>query len=369
MDPQYALNDPSELLSPSLVIFLPIVRRNLAKMIEMARGADRLRPHVKTHKMPAIIRMYGELGVHKHKCATIAEAEMTAAAGASDILIAFPMVGPSIPRLAELVKNFPETTFRTVVDDADAARALSKGLEGVDRPVPVLIDLDLGMGRTGIAPEDADDLAALVASLPNLTFDGLHGYDGHIHDFDLEDRKKSAAPGIERTLQLRERLLARGLPVNRLVMGGTPTFPVHTLRDIPGLECSPGTPVLHDGSYAKKYPDLPFVPAALLLGRIVSRPRPDRLCLDIGYKAVAADPQGDRLQVLSVPESTLGGQSEEHILVNTPDAGQFPPGTPVLTLPTHICPTCALHRKAYVIEDGAVVDEWDIVARDRVLRF
>ncbi|MHC5542088.1 D-TA family PLP-dependent enzyme, partial [Singulisphaera rosea] len=82
-----------------------------------------------------------------------------------------------------------------------------------------------------------------------------------------------------------------------------------------------------------------------------------------------ADPQGDRLQVLSVPESTLGGHSEEHILVNTPNAGQFPPGSPVLTLPTHICPTCALYRKAYVIEDGTVVDEWDIVARDRVLRF
>ncbi len=108
-------------------------------------------------------------------------------------------------------------------------------------------------------------------------------------------------------------------------------------------------------------------PAALLLTRVISHPRPGRLCLDLGHKAVAADPVGPRLKLLEIPEATLGGQSEEHLVVETPSAAQFPPGTAVLAIPTHICPTCALHRRVYVIEDGELVDEWEVAARDRVI--
>jgi hypothetical protein len=160
--------------------------------------------------------------------------------------------------------------------------------------------------------------------------------------------------------------IARGLPVPRLIFGGTPTFPVHAAADEPGLECSPGTCVLHDSGYASTFPDLPFVPAAVLLTRVISRPRPGRLCLDLGHKAVAADPPGARLTLLGVPDATLGGQSEEHLVVDTPHAHRFPPGTPLLALPTHICPTCAMHRQAYVVEGGRVTGQWDIAARDRV---
>jgi D-serine deaminase-like pyridoxal phosphate-dependent protein len=157
------------------------------------------------------------------------------------------------------------------------------------------------------------------------------------------------------------------MAVNRLVLGGTPTFPVHAALDAPGVECSPGTCTLHDASYATKFPDLPFVPAALLLTRVISHPRPGRLCLDLGHKAVAADPPGARLTLLDLPDATLGGQSEEHLVVDTPRAAEFPPGTPLLAIPMHVCPTCALHRRVYVIEDGALVGEWDVSARDRRL--
>ena len=97
MDSRYAINDPLDLLSPSLVIFRDLVRKNLVEMITIARGPDRLRPHVKTHKMAAIVRMAAELGIRKHKCATIAEAEMVAAAGGTDVLLAYPLVGPNMP--------------------------------------------------------------------------------------------------------------------------------------------------------------------------------------------------------------------------------------------------------------------------------
>lgn len=364
----YRLDDVSDLPSPALVIFRDRLRGNLRSMIELAGGPDRLRPHVKTHKMPAIVKMVEESGIHKHKCATIAEAEMIARAGGRDILVAYPMVGPNLGRLATLAGRYPSTTFRATVDAAEPAERLSEAIEAAGLPpLATLVDVDLGMGRTGIDPDRAYDLYGRVHDLPGLAADGLHAYDGHRREPDPEARRRAAWPGVEAVLALRERLEAAGRPVPRLVLGGSPTFPIHATVEGPGVECSPGTVVLHDGSYAAKFPDLPFTPAALLLTRVVSRPRAGRVCLDVGSKAVAADPAGDRLTLLGVPGATLGPQSEEHLVVETPTADGLPPGTPLLALPTHICPTCALHREAIVVEGGKVVGRWEVVARDRVL--
>ncbi|MGE3818258.1 MAG: D-TA family PLP-dependent enzyme [Isosphaeraceae bacterium] len=368
MDPWSAITRQSQFLSPSLVIDRGLVRKNLEAMVAMAGGPDRLRPHVKTHKMPAIVKMTEALGVHKHKVATIAEAEMVAAAGGRDVLFAFPVVGPTVDRLRTLIEKFPETTFRAVVDDPDATRALSQGMAGTARAIPVLVDIEIGMGRTGIDPGDpAFELYRLVDQLPNLVVDGIHAYDGHIQDSDLDQRIAHAREGTERTLALRDRLLAAGFDVPRLVMGGTPTFPVHARLEVPGVECSPGTCTLQDDGYSRKLPDLPFTPAAVLFSRVISRPRPGRITLDLGHKAVAADPAGPRVRLLDVPDPKYVVHSEEHLVVETPGADQYPPGTVVLAIPTHICPTCALHRRVYVVENGVPVDEWEVAARDRVL--
>jgi D-serine deaminase-like pyridoxal phosphate-dependent protein len=133
------------------------------------------------------------------------------------------------------------------------------------------------------------------------------------------------------------------------------------------VECCPGTIVLHDHNYASRYPDLPFTPAALLLTRVVSHPRPGRLCLDLGHKAVAADPPVPRVHLIDVPEPRFLGHSEEHLVVETPAADRYPVGAWLLAIPAHICPTSALHRRVYVIAGGRLVDEWDVTARDRVL--
>ena len=368
-DPRRAIEGVDALLSPSLVIDRGIVRRNLDAMIALAGGADRLRPHAKTHKMAAVIRLAGSLGIRKHKCATLSEAEMIAAAGGADVLIAYPLVGPNLERLAELVDLYPGTTFRALIDDFEVAKGLSETLTFLPRPpLPVLIDLDVGMGRTGVPTAEAFDLWDRVGALPGLVLDGLHAYDGHIREPDPEARRRITAEGLDAVLRLRDWLKARGRPAGRLVLGGTPTFPFHAGLDEPGVECSPGTCVLHDAGYATSFPDLPFSPAAALLTRVVSRPRPGRLCLDLGHKAVAADPPGARLALLGVPDATLGPQSEEHLILETPHAADFPPGTPLFAIPTHICPTCALHRDAYVIEDGRLVESWEVTARDRVLR-
>lgn len=369
MKPPYEIDDPDALFSPSLVIFRPIVELNIRSMIAMVGNQpERLRPHVKTHKMPAIVKLSAESGITKHKCATIAEAEMLAQAGCHDVLISYPLVGPNTRRLAALATKYPETTFRTTVDNLPAAQALSDAFARVEKPLSLLLDLNVGMGRTGIEP--GDDAAALyraIVTLPNVLPDGLHAYDGHIRQGDLDERRAAVEDVQGRVLALRDRLRRDGLTVPRLVFGGTPSFPIHARLNDPGVECSPGTCVLHDASYMTKFPDLPFTPAALVFTRVVSRPAPGRICLDVGHKAVAADPAGPRLTLLDVAGATLGGQSEEHLVVETPDAAKLPPGTPLLAIPTHICPTCALHQKASVIDRGRLVDEWVVTARDRVL--
>jgi D-threonine aldolase len=367
-DSLYALRDPSELLSPGVLVYRNLVRQNLQGMIAMARGGDRLRPHVKTHKMAEIVRMAESMGIRKHKCATLAEAEMVAAAGGGDVLVSYPLIGPNLKRFTNLVRGYRNTIFRATVDDPDSARALSAAVAGLDRPVPVLLDLEIGMGRTGIDPgESAAELYALVDRLPNLVADGLHAYDGHIHDTDVEERRKATQSGIERVLALRDRLLKRGQDVPRVVLGGTPTFPIHAALEIPCVECSPGTVTLHDQSYATRYPDLPFTPAALLLTRVISRPRPGRLCLDLGHKAVAADPSGPRARLLDIDDARPVMHSEEHLVIETAHAHEFAIGTPLLAIPAHVCPTMALHRRVDVIEDGELVGRWEVTARDRVV--
>src|SRR5204863_10028117 len=162
---------------------------------------------------------------------------------------------------------------------------------------------------------------------------------------------------------LRAKLEKKGLPVPRIIGGGTPTFPVWAKLNIPGLECSPGTLFLQDQGYGGKFTDMKFTPAALLLTRVISKPAPNRLTLDLGYKAVASDPpSGKRCVLLNVPDYQPVLQNEEHFVIETPAADQFGPGAEVFALPTHICPTCAMHRSAYVIEGGQVAGQWDIVA-------
>ncbi len=370
IDGPYRLEHPERLLSPSLVVFRDLVAANLAAMIAVAGSAGRLRPHVKTHKMPAVVKWCESLGITRHKCATIAEAEMVARAGGTDALIAYPLVGPNLDRLARLVAEYPATTFRVTVDNPDSARALGEAMAGATRPLPVLLDLDVGMGRTGIAPgPEAEALYELVDTQPDLLPDGLHAYDGHLQITDPAERRAVAEVGQKVVLALRDRLVAKGLPVPRLVLAGTPTFPVHATLDEPGVELSPGTGTLFDVNYATKFPDLPFVPAAAVLTRVVSRPRLGRVCLDVGHKAVAADsPAGSRLRLLGVPDAKFLTHSEEHLVVETELAAALPIGTPLLALPAHICPTCALYQSATVADAaGAVVAEWRIESRDRVI--
>jgi D-serine deaminase-like pyridoxal phosphate-dependent protein len=269
--------------------------------------------------------------------------------------------------MARLVRKFPETTFLGLVDHPDATRQLARAMTAEGVELGVLIDLDLGQHRTGIAPGPAAfQLYRLVEELPGLSPAGLHVYDGHNHHESLAERSAAVAQQMKPVWALRQQLLDDGLPVPRMVLGGTPTFPVYATMDAEGIECAPGTCVLHDHGYGTRFPDLPFVYAAVLLSRVISIPTAERVCLDLGYKAVASDPKGDRVKLLNL-EGKQVLQNEEHLVIETPAAASMKPGDEVYALPTHICPTSALHKQAWVIEDGRLVDRWPVAARDRWL--
>jgi D-serine deaminase-like pyridoxal phosphate-dependent protein len=194
-------------------------------------------------------------------------------------------------------------------------------------------------------------------------------YDGHNHQHPLEERRVAVQKLLESVLSLRDGLLKAGLPVPRMVFGGTPTFPVFATLEIAGAECSPGTCVLNDYNYGQWFQDMSeFTPAALLLTRVISRPTPTRVTFDLGYKAVASDPPaGKRCVLLNVPQAEAVLHNEEHLVVETPAAESFQPGDVAYAMPSHICPTCALHQFAYVVENNRVVDRWEIASRDRML--
>ncbi len=365
----YSINDTSGIITPAYVVFRDIAADNLRKMIEIAGDVGRLRPHCKTHKMAAVAKMQLEMGITKHKCATLAEAQMLADAGVRDILLAYNIVGANIPRAVAFAAHYPHVNFMVTADHAAPVAALSAAAHGAGVRIGVMLDLDSGMHRTGIAPgEEAMAIYRRLAASPGLEAAGLHAYDGHHHEHDVDERRANIDREFQRVLEFRDELLAAGLPVPRIVTSGTPGFPIHAAREDATIEVSPGTTVFYDAGSAANFPDLPFTPAALVLTRVISRPAEDLVTFDVGSKAIAADPPMERRCVFpALPDAEVVIQNEEHLVLRTAKAGDFLPGDEQLVIPWHVCPTSALHKEAYVVWGGELVDRWAVTARDRWL--
>ncbi len=149
-DRWYAVQNADEVDSPSLLVYPARIEENIRRMIAIAGGTERLRPHIKTHKMSAVVRMQLDAGIAKCKCATLAEAEIAAKAGATNILFAQQPVGPKIAKLAQLAARYSSVQFSTIVDDPRIASELSQACRQAGCRIDLLIDLDVGMGRSGI---------------------------------------------------------------------------------------------------------------------------------------------------------------------------------------------------------------------------
>ncbi len=365
--PWYEVNNLHNVPSPALLIYVERVEENLRRMIALAGGTERLRPHIKTHKMTEVMRLQLALGITKFKCATMAEAEMAALAGAEDVLLAYQPVGPNIDRWLALSALHPSVRFSCLADNAASINALAEAAARAKTRLEVMLDLDVGQHRTGVAPEAAFDLYRLIASRPALTPGGLHAYDGHIHDTDVAERTAACEAAFAPVAVLRRKLERATFSVPRIVAGGTPTFPMHARED--DVECSPGTCVFWDAGYARMFPDLDFLPAAVLLTRVVSKPAPNRLCLDLGHKAVASEMPHPRVVFLNLDDATPVMHSEEHLVIETPRADAFAIGDMLYGLPWHICPTVALHSEVVLVRNHQAEERWKVTARSRALTF
>ncbi len=369
MDPRYAIDDTSRIITPAMLVFSELLDENLQQMIEIAGDPTRLRPHCKTHKTREVVQRQIQLGILKHKAATFAEAEMLADAGAPDVFLAYNLVGPNIARAVRFVEQFPNVAFSVTADHVLPICNLGQAMDSTGSSIGVLLDIDAGQHRTGLPVGDkAKDLYRLIIETAGVEPQGLHVYDGHQHQRSREERRVAVLSEWEKVQQFRQDLEAEGWPVPRIVAGGTGSFPIYAEMDDPAIECSPGTCVYNDAGYSEAFPDLVFPPAALLLTRVISRPTVDRVTLDLGYKAVAADqPAGQRLVFPELPDAEEVLQNEEHLVLSTSEADRFQPGDELLAIPRHVCPTSALHKQVWVIQNGRLSDRWDIASRDRWL--
>jgi D-serine deaminase-like pyridoxal phosphate-dependent protein len=368
----YEIENIDQLDTPALVVYPERVRENIRLAIEMVGSPDRLRPHVKTHKSPAVTRLMLEAGIRRFKCATIAEAEMLAGEGAPDVLLAYQPIGPKAARLAALIRTFPATSFSCLIDHPDAAEAMAKVFAAAGLDVPVYLDINVGMDRTGIAPGPAAlDLYRAAQRLEGITPVGLHAYDGHIRDTDPALRKQKCDEAFAGVISLQAAIagLAAGdRPAGvTIIAGGSPTFPIHARRP-PHIQCSPGTFVYWDKGYGDQFSDQPFSSAALVVTRVISLRGDTRLCLDLGHKSIA--PENDithRTFFLNGPGLRAIGQSEEHLVVEAGAGHQYGIGDIFYGMPFHICPTVALYERVMTIEAGRLTGDWKNTARDRRL--
>ncbi len=371
IDPSdYVVSDTRELLSPSLVLFRDLLEKNLAETIRLCGGPDRWRPHVKTHKTREIVQRQLELGVTKHKCATLAEAEMLAAIGVQDILIAYPLVGPNIRLLSNLIEQYSKVRFTVLVDSPELATGIGDLLAQRGQQVSAFMDLNSGMNRTGVfVGPAAIELYDLIVNSPGLAVAGLHWYDGHNRQEDFEERQTAVLTGWEHFTKFRDQLLMNGFEVPQVVASGSGAFAILAQTEEPNLELSPGTTTLFDADCNERMSELNLRPAVAVFTRVVSHSGGRRVTLDVGHKSCAADqPAGRRLFFPSIPDAQEVQHTEEHLVIETSAAGDLEIGQGVFAISRHICPTMALHETISVVEGGEVVDCWEIAARNRRLK-
>ena len=350
--------------SPSLLLDTYKIESNIDRMISIAgeNFRQRLRPHLKTHKMSNLTKIQIEKGINKFKASTIKEAEMAAKLEAQDILLAHQPVGPNINRLKTLVENFPKTSFAAITDNIPTANAIAENIGTPNQPFRLFIDINCGMNRTGISfNQPIKSLKETIVNNDSSVFSGFHIYDGHLHQPSINSRKKSV-------LEIKQLIINHLNPSanDEVVVGGSPTFALWA--ELSEWNLSPGTVMLWDHGYSNLFPDLNFKIAAYLLTRVISKPDKNLLCLDLGHKSVAAEnPLDQRVFFPEIETYKIVSQSEEHLVIECPDSDRFEIGQHLIGHPQHICPTVALHSQANLIIDNKITSmSWEVTSRNRV---
>ncbi len=283
---------------------------------------------------------------------------------APDVLLAYQPTPVKANRLLQLVQQYPSTKFSCLIDDLNNAEIISEIFSAKKLSVDVFIDLNVGMNRSGIKTSAAFELYKNTQTLKGIHIIGLHVYDGHIRDTNIDERKQKTDTAFDEAIKLAEKIEALTQQKLIIVAGGSPTFPVHAQRK--NVECSPGTFVFWDWGYKTQFADEPFKIAALVITRIISIIDEQTICTDLGHKSVAAENILEkRVHFLNAENVEFISQSEEHLVLKVDDSAHFKIGDVLYGVPYHICPTVALYERAVVVENNNAIDEWKTIARDR----
>lgn len=339
--------------TPALVVDLDILEANLECMAHYF--ADRhcsVRPHFKSHKCVELSRRQLAAGSASGiTCAKLSEAEALVAGGIGDVLVANQVVGRrNARRLAKLNRT---ATVRCAIDSTDSIRELAEAANDLGVVIPVLVEVDIGMKRCGVAPGDATvELAAHTAQTPGVRFDGLQGYEGHLVCIeDDQQRADKTREAIATLIRTRRQLEQTGLTVTVVSAGGTGTFDVTgNIEGVDELQC--GSYALMDWFYAKIRPE--FCVSRWIMVTVIST-RDDQAVFDVGLKGAGCD-FGPPI-VRDHPEAKALYTAEEHTPV-TPLAAAI--GDRFFLAPSHGCTTNNLYRHMWIMRDDRIVDVWPI---------
>jgi D-serine deaminase-like pyridoxal phosphate-dependent protein len=337
-------------------------------MAERARAAGvGLRPHVKTHKTLEIARRQVAAGAVGLTVAKTSEAEVFAAAGFSDVFVAYPVVGADKAR--RLLALADRLRLAVGVDSLEGAQSLARVFHEAGRRLDVLLKVDVGLHRVGVAPDDAPALAGRIAELPSVHLRGLFTHGGHAYGEESAAGVEAVARAEGGTLSaVAEALRAQGLGVATVSVGSTPT--ARASMAVPGVtECRPGNYVFHDLSQVRLRTCREDDCALTVLATVVSVPAPDRAVVDAGSKTLSSDPLRPRPEghgLLLGTLSRLDRLSEEHGVVAVAAGDSFRVGQRVRILPNHACVVSNLHDRLHAVRGEEVLGSFAVAARGRV---
>lgn len=368
----YVVGEIERIRTPRLLVFRDRVERNLERMkriLEEAApgsGYGHLCAHVKTHKSSMILQRMIEAGILSHKT-TVNEAELAARSGAEEVFVAYPLLDHDAERLSEAVVQFPETRFFVQIGSMEHAHILRRVCEAKGIVWRYYIDLDVGMHRTGAAPEEAYRLYAGMLEWDGFEFVGLHGYDGHNHHREEAERRKEAERSMGVLLNAVRTFQRKGVAVERVMAAGSVSF-LEDLRLLHGrlgnntrLYVSPGNWVYWDSEYDRLLPGA-FEIAAVVLAQVIESGR-GRITLNCGHKRWGAD-RGP-VDQFSHPALRVVSFSEEHTVLAHPPEVDFHIGDYVLIVPRHACSTVNLYEHFAMIGEEGRMETMDAAVDGR----
>lgn len=361
------MSELGDLDTPSLLIELDILERNLVAMAEVARAAGvRLRPHTKTHKSPRIARMQLDAGAEGVTVAKLGEAEVMADAGVDDILVAYPIVGEQ--KLVRLRALLERARVRTTSDSIEVAEGLGRLGREMGRDVEMFIEVDTGLHRMGRPPgEPTAALVREVAGVPGAHVAGLLTHAGHAYWSTDSNGLRAAAEREGRDLvETAERCAEDGIELREISVGSTPT--ARHVAQVPGVtEIRPGTYVFNDVQQMRLGVATEADCAVRVIATVVSRVG-ERFVLDAGTKAFSSDggdgpPFPGRGVVAGRPELRLDFMNEEHVVGHIEGDHDLWIGDRLEAVPLHVCSAINLFDVAYGVRAGRIEEEIPIAAR------